>query len=119
MSNMAEESDGRMNRIPAARVKTIMKADHEVKMIANDAVFAVTRATELFVSFLAAKVELQMKTSSRKTVKRSDIELVIPSYDKLMFLEGEDLTIPEENAKAFEDDETPKEAEEPANNNNA
>ena len=65
---------GRLSRIPQSRIKSIMRADPEVTIVANDATFAVTRCTELVVQYLTTVAADQMKQSGkRKTIKAEDI----------------------------------------------
>merc|ERR1719272_2810748 len=62
--------------------------DPEVQMVGSDAAFLVTKATELFVQYLAYKASESTAANKRKTVQRKDIMSKIAAGDNLEFLEG-------------------------------
>lgn len=59
--------------LPFSRVKRIMKEDHQVDKIAQDAVIAVAAATEAFLVDLSSKAGLRMKQEQRKTLQYKDL----------------------------------------------
>eukprot|EP00040_Diaphanoeca_grandis_P040045 m.261069 g.261069 ORF g.261069 m.261069 type:complete len:103 (+) comp41191_c0_seq1:278-586(+) len=90
---MADEAENtseevRTTSLPIARIKALMKEDRDLAMVAQDAVFLVARATELFVQYLAVKTGEITTASKRKTVQKKDIETLIVPHSNLEFLEG-------------------------------
>ena len=57
-------------------------------MVNAEAVFLVTRATELFVESLALEAYSFTHASKKKTVQKPDFDRAIDSADCLAFLEG-------------------------------
>jgi len=78
----------RVLRLPLARIKHIMKMDPEVKIISQDTVFLVTKATELFLEYLGREAAGQTRTLKRKTMLKRDVDAAIESVANLCFLEG-------------------------------
>lgn len=78
----------RSTRLPMARIKNIMKMDPDVSVVSGDAVFLVTKATELFLETLAKETFAYTVTNKRKIVAKKDFDLVINKVDCLCFLEG-------------------------------
>uniref|UniRef100_A0A2A4JDI0 Transcription factor CBF/NF-Y/archaeal histone domain-containing protein n=1 Tax=Heliothis virescens TaxID=7102 RepID=A0A2A4JDI0_HELVI len=78
----------RSTRLPIARIKNIMKMDPDVSVVSGDAVFLVTKATELFLETIAKETYAYTATNKRKTIAKKDLELVINKVDCLCFLEG-------------------------------
>ncbi|XP_018569466.1 DNA polymerase epsilon subunit 4 [Anoplophora glabripennis] len=76
-------------RLPLARVKTIMKKDTDCALLSQDAVFLVTKATEMFIEYFASETGKQLAImGKRKTVMRKDVDTVIHSTPQLCFLDG-------------------------------
>ncbi|KAJ8946898.1 hypothetical protein NQ318_008254 [Aromia moschata] len=75
-------------RLPLARVKAIMKKEPNCTMISSDAVFLVTKVTEMFIEFLAKEAVKQVGTRQRKTLMRKDVDNAIESCSPLCFLDG-------------------------------
>lgn len=80
--------DARVTQLPVSKIKTIMRRDPDVTMVGADAAFLVTRATELFVQYLAYKANEATSQNKRKTVQKKDILSKIVTGDNLEFLEG-------------------------------
>ncbi|CAK1604513.1 unnamed protein product [Parnassius mnemosyne] len=78
----------RNTKLPMARIKNIMKMDPDVSIVSADAVFLVTKATELFLETMAKETYTYTTTSKRKTIAKKDLDLVINKVDCLCFLEG-------------------------------
>jgi histone H3/H4 len=72
--------------LPKARVRRIMKADEDVKMIKPDALAAATKATELFVGQFVTDAFAYVKSSKRKTMRMQDLESVVRDVDLYDFL---------------------------------
>ncbi|KAJ8732986.1 hypothetical protein PYW07_015585 [Mythimna separata] len=78
----------RSTRLPIARIKNIMKMDPDVSVVSGDAVFLVTKATELFLETIAKETYAYTATNKRKIIAKKDLDLVINKVDCLCFLEG-------------------------------
>jgi len=57
--------------LPPGRVKLIMKMDPDVNIIASDAVFLLTKATESFIGLLAQHCHKAMVASKKKHCKKN------------------------------------------------
>ncbi|XP_019878604.1 DNA polymerase epsilon subunit 4 [Aethina tumida] len=75
-------------RLPLARVKHMIKQDPDVKIIGQDAVFLVAKATEMFIEFMSKKAADQIVNTKRKTVLKRDVEVVVNNVPNLCFLDG-------------------------------
>ncbi|XP_028162371.1 DNA polymerase epsilon subunit 4 [Ostrinia furnacalis] len=78
----------RTTRLPMARIKNIMKMDPDVSVISGDAVFLVTKATELFLETIAKETYAYTIANKRKTISKKDLDLIVNKVDCLCFLEG-------------------------------
>ncbi|XP_060860895.1 LOW QUALITY PROTEIN: DNA polymerase epsilon subunit 4-like [Metopolophium dirhodum] len=74
--------------LPPGRVKLIMKMDPDVNIVAGEAVFLVTKATEQFVSILAQHCHKAMVATNKKTLQKKHIDAVIEDNVPFEFLEG-------------------------------
>ncbi|XP_042887479.1 DNA polymerase epsilon subunit 4-like [Penaeus japonicus] len=83
-----EEEKGSGVKFPLARIKRIMKADPELGLASQDAVFLVAKATELFVESLALEAYHYTSQSKKKTVSRRDVDHCIDAIEALAFLDG-------------------------------
>ncbi|OQS03233.1 hypothetical protein THRCLA_04475 [Thraustotheca clavata] len=72
--------------LPLARVKRIIQADPDVGKISKDALIVITKATEQFIQYLAAKGQDSAMISKRKTIKDSDLLQVIHGHGSLDWL---------------------------------
>ncbi|KAH8299679.1 hypothetical protein KR044_004543 [Drosophila immigrans] len=82
------EHEAKLTQLPMARIRNIMKLDPDLQIASNEAVFAVTRAVELFIESLARESFSYTAQSKKKTVQKRDVELAISAVDSLMFLDG-------------------------------
>ncbi|KAM6235904.1 DNA polymerase epsilon subunit 4 [Porphyrio hochstetteri] len=78
----------RLARLPLARVKALMKADPDVTLASQEAVFVLSRATELFVETIAKDAYVYAQQGKRKTLQRKDLDNAIEAIDEFAFLEG-------------------------------
>ncbi|KAM3961636.1 DNA polymerase epsilon subunit 4 [Aphomia sociella] len=78
----------RSTRLPMARIKNIMKMDPDVSVVSGEAVFLVTKATELFLETIAKETYSYTSTNKRKLISKKDLDLIINKVDCLCFLEG-------------------------------
>ncbi|XP_025203633.1 DNA polymerase epsilon subunit 4-like [Melanaphis sacchari] len=74
--------------LPPGRVKLIMKMDPDVNIVASDAVFLLTKATEQFVGLLAQHCHKAMVATNKKTLQKKHIDSVIEDSVPFEFLEG-------------------------------
>lgn len=70
------------------RIRNIMKLDPDLQTASNEAVFAVTRAVELFIESLARESFTYTAQAKKKTIQKRDVELAISAVDSLTFLDG-------------------------------
>ncbi|XP_074607028.1 chromatin accessibility complex protein 1-like isoform X2 [Acropora palmata] len=72
--NMADKSSsdngaGKLTHLPIARIKTIMKSSPDLPNCSQESVFLVTRATELFINYLAVSAYKQESDPKHLTYK--------------------------------------------------
>jgi len=72
--------------LPLARVKKVAKMDPDVKNIAKDATLALTKATELFISFLAIRCAQTASLRGAKSMREGDFIHMVHSHKALAFL---------------------------------
>ncbi|XP_071533198.1 DNA polymerase epsilon subunit 4-like [Panulirus ornatus] len=84
----ADEDRGSGLRLPLLRIKKIMKVDPDLNWAAHDAVYLVTKATELFIESLVQEAWQFTYQSRKKTVSRRDVDNCIEAIDALAFLDG-------------------------------
>ena len=82
------DKDEKMYKFPLGRVKNMMKLDPDVTMASQEAVFAVTKAIELFVESLAVEAYSYTTSNKKKTISKADVETAIDNVDCLAFLDG-------------------------------
>lgn len=82
------EHDAKLTQLPMGRIRNIMKLDPDLQTASNEAVFAVTRAVELFIESLARESFTCTAQAKKKTIQKRDVELAISAVDSLTFLDG-------------------------------
>ncbi|XP_072213581.1 DNA polymerase epsilon subunit 4 [Excalfactoria chinensis] len=75
-------------RLPLSRVKALVKADPDVSLASQEAVFVLARAAELFVESIAKDAFVFAQQGKRKTLQRKDLDNAIEAVDEFAFLEG-------------------------------
>ncbi|XP_038632782.1 DNA polymerase epsilon subunit 4 [Scyliorhinus canicula] len=75
-------------RLPLSRIKGLMKADPDVSLASQEAVFAIGKATELFVEVIAKDAYTFALQGKRKTIQRKDVDNAVDATDEFAFLEG-------------------------------
>ncbi|XP_078054578.1 DNA polymerase epsilon subunit 4 [Mustelus asterias] len=75
-------------RLPLSRIKGLMKADPDVSLASQEAVFAIGKATELFVEVIAKDAYTSALQGKRKTIQRKDVDNAVDATDEFAFLEG-------------------------------
>eukprot|EP00041_Stephanoeca_diplocostata_P022700 m.543989 g.543989 ORF g.543989 m.543989 type:complete len:172 (+) comp22134_c0_seq2:131-646(+) len=83
-----DEEEYALHVLPLSRIKTMMRRDPEVTMVGQDAVFAVTKATELFVQYLAVKTYEVTSKTKRKTIQKRDISTVNAVLQLFVYMMG-------------------------------
>ncbi|XP_035793503.1 DNA polymerase epsilon subunit 4-like isoform X2 [Anopheles albimanus] len=88
----SHEADGqgenRLSLLPFTRIKQLMKVDCEISVISAEAIFVVTKATELFVQTLARDVYGNTLDSNKKNLSKTDIKKTIENSFSLNFVDG-------------------------------
>ncbi len=90
-SHAGEESTEKAEKLlhlPFGRVKHMMKLDPDLNQAKADAVFAVAKATELFLESLAVECFSYTEVGGKKTVSKADFDKAVAGADCLAFLEG-------------------------------
>merc|ERR1719384_20333 len=64
----SSEKAERLHKFPLGRIKNIMKQDPDTNMASQEAVFLISRATELFVESLAAESSSFTVSNKKKTI---------------------------------------------------
>ncbi|XP_038210329.1 DNA polymerase epsilon subunit 4 [Zerene cesonia] len=88
IQNAKSEPVVRSTRLPMARIKNIMKMDPDVHIVNAEAVFLVTKATEMFLESIAKETFTYTTHHKRKTISKKDLDVIINKVDCLCFLEG-------------------------------
>lgn len=86
-ANNAEKGE-KLCRFPLSRVKTIMKLDPDVVLASQEAVFLVSKATEMFVAALAKEAYTYTRQAKKKTIQKKDVESSVEAVEAFAFLEG-------------------------------
>ena len=72
--------------LPLGRIKRIIKLDSEIKNISKEALIAITKSTELFISSLTLKTSQITGKRKGKVIKDSDLYQTVFSHEPLHFL---------------------------------
>uniref|UniRef100_A0A1D1YAW6 Nuclear transcription factor Y subunit C-3 n=2 Tax=Anthurium amnicola TaxID=1678845 RepID=A0A1D1YAW6_9ARAE len=81
-----ETTDFKNHNLPLARIKKIMKADEDVRMIASEALVLFARACEIFILELTLRAWSHTEENKRRTLQKSDIAVAITRTDVFDFL---------------------------------
>ncbi|KAK4752994.1 hypothetical protein SAY87_021792 [Trapa incisa] len=81
-----QANDFKNNQLPLARIKKIMKADEDVRMISAEAPVLFAKACELFILELTIRSWLHAEENKRRTLQRNDISAAITRTDIFDFL---------------------------------
>lgn len=74
------------HQLPLARIKKIMKADEDVRMISAEAPVLFAKACELFILELTIRSWLHAEENKRRTLQRNDVAAAIARTDVFDFL---------------------------------
>ncbi|PKU73406.1 Nuclear transcription factor Y subunit C-3 [Dendrobium catenatum] len=81
-----QTTDFKNHSIPLARIKKIMKADKDVRMIAAEAPIVLTRACEMFIFELTRRAWAHAEQNKRRTLQKNDIAAVLTKTNMYDFL---------------------------------
>lgn len=73
-------------KFPLARIRKVLKANDQIKIVASDAVAVAGVAVEQFLGALAKDVAALAKSSGRKTATKADFIAAIQCDSKYFFL---------------------------------
>ncbi|PIA33793.1 hypothetical protein AQUCO_04000092v1 [Aquilegia coerulea] len=79
-------NDFRNHQLPLARIKKIMKADEDVRMISAEAPILFAKACELFILELTIRSWSHAEENKRRTLQKNDIAAAITRTDIFDFL---------------------------------
>ncbi|KAL5068696.1 hypothetical protein RYX36_019583 [Vicia faba] len=79
-------TDFKNHSLPLARIKKIMKADEDVKMISAEAPVVFARACEMFILELTLRSWTHTEENKRRTLQKNDIAAAITGTDIFDFL---------------------------------
>lgn len=81
-----EEHDYKIHQLPLARIKKVMKADPEVKMISAEAPILFAKGCDIFITELTMRAWIHAEENKRRTLQRSDIASALAKSDMFDFL---------------------------------
>ncbi|KAI5806654.1 histone-fold-containing protein [Peziza echinospora] len=81
-----EEHDYKVHQLPLARIKKVMKADPEVKMISAEAPILFAKGCDIFITELTIRAWIHAEENKRRTLQRSDIASALAKSDMFDFL---------------------------------
>ncbi|KAF8427263.1 histone-fold-containing protein [Tirmania nivea] len=81
-----EDHDYKMHQLPLARIKKVMKADPEVKMISAEAPILFAKGCDIFITELTIRAWIHAEENKRRTLQRSDIASALAKSDMFDFL---------------------------------
>lgn len=87
-SDQNEDKTEKLIKLPLARIRHIMKMDPEVHIASQEAVFLITKATELFIQSFAKESYVFTAHAKKKTVQKRDVDQAMELRDCFAFLDG-------------------------------
>uniref|UniRef100_A0ACD6AFI6 Uncharacterized protein n=1 Tax=Avena sativa TaxID=4498 RepID=A0ACD6AFI6_AVESA len=81
-----QATEFKTHTLPLARIKKIMKADEDVRMISADAPLIFAKACEMFVLELTLRSWMHTEENKRRTLQKNDIAAAISRTDVYDFL---------------------------------
>lgn len=85
-AEIEQVTDFKNHQLPLARIKKIMKADEDVKMISAEAPVLFAKACEMFTLELTLRSWMHAEENKRRTLQRNDIAAAITRTDIFDFL---------------------------------
>ncbi|KAM1350308.1 hypothetical protein FF1_004278 [Malus domestica] len=86
MQDIEKASDFKNHSLPLARIKKIMKADEDVRMISAEAPVIFAKACEIFILELTLRSWIHTEENKRRTLQKNDIAAAISRTDVFDFL---------------------------------
>ncbi|XP_077227475.1 nuclear transcription factor Y subunit C-1-like [Tasmannia lanceolata] len=83
---MEHVNDFKNHQLPLARIKKIMKADEDVRMISAEAPILFAKACELFILELTIRSWIHAEENKRRTLQKNDIAAAITQTNIFDFL---------------------------------
>ncbi|KAH8818896.1 hypothetical protein DL96DRAFT_1471061 [Flagelloscypha sp. PMI_526] len=74
--------------LPFSRVQKIIKADKEIPIVAKEATFLISLATEEFIKRITEASQRVASRENRMTVQHRDVATVVRRADEFLFLQG-------------------------------
>ncbi|KAL1392564.1 histone-fold-containing protein, partial [Phyllosticta capitalensis] len=81
-----DDHDYKLHQLPLARIKKVMKADPEVKMISAEAPILFAKGCDMFITELTMRAWIHAEENKRRTLQRSDIANALAKSDMFDFL---------------------------------
>jgi histone H3/H4 len=81
-----DNHDYKIHQLPLARIKKVMKADPEVKMISAEAPILFAKGCDIFITELTMRAWIHAEDNKRRTLQRSDIAAALAKSDMFDFL---------------------------------
>lgn len=81
-----DSHDYKIHQLPLARIKKVMKADPEVKMISAEAPILFAKGCDIFITELTMRAWIHAEENKRRTLQRSDIASALSKSDMFDFL---------------------------------
>ncbi|EFR03316.1 transcriptional activator hap5 [Nannizzia gypsea CBS 118893] len=82
----SDNHDYKIHQLPLARIKKVMKADPEVKMISAEAPILFAKGCDVFITELTMRAWIHAEDNKRRTLQRSDIAAALAKSDMFDFL---------------------------------
>lgn len=86
MEEIEQATDFKNHTLPLARIKKIMKADEDVRMISAEAPVVFAKACEVFILELTLRSWMHTEENKRRTLQKNDIAAAITRTDIYDFL---------------------------------
>ncbi|KAG0469726.1 hypothetical protein HPP92_016426 [Vanilla planifolia] len=86
MSEIEQTTDFKNHSLPLARIKKIMKAGEDVRMISAEAPVIFAKACEMFILELTLRSWIHTEENKRRTLQKNDIAAAITRTDIFDFL---------------------------------
>lgn len=81
-----DEHEFKVHQLPLARIKKVMKADEDVKMISAEAPILFAKGCDIFITELSMRAWIHAEEHKRRTLQRSDIASALQRSDMFDFL---------------------------------
>jgi len=81
-----DQHDYKLHQLPLARIKKVMKADPEVKMISAEAPILFAKGCDIFITELTMRAWIHAEENKRRTLQRTDIASALTKSDMFDFL---------------------------------